>query len=117
MKKKSVWARRIICFGAICLALFLLYALGLGCRIKYFFHIPCPTCGVSRAMTALLKFDFKAYAEYNAMALPLVLSVGAALHLKLLPRRRLFEIVIFAVLILNAVYYMVRLCNGELDFL
>jgi hypothetical protein len=72
---------------------------------------------VSRAVVALLKFDFKACAEYNAMALPLVLAVSVALHLKLLPRRRLFELMIFTVLILNAVYYMARLCNGELDFL
>lgn len=68
-------------------------------------------------MTDLLKFDLTAYVEYNVMALPLLGAVLVGLHLKILPKKTVFGAVVFAVLILNAVYYICRLCNGGLDFL
>ena len=48
--------------------------LDLTCPLLYFFHIPCPGCGMSRAMMALLRLDFRAAFTFHPMvwSLPLL---------------------------------------------
>ena len=60
-------------------------ALQIKCPIKYFFHIDCPTCGMTRAMLALFRGDFASYMSFNPMALPFLLILLFGLHGRLFP--------------------------------
>ena len=50
--------KKIIFFAAFCVLTLLLYYSGIGCVWRYFLHIPCPGCGMTRASIMLLKGDF-----------------------------------------------------------
>lgn len=40
---------------------------GIGCFIKHFTGIPCPGCGITRALFALLRLDFASAFNYNPL--------------------------------------------------
>lgn len=56
---------------ALCLLLALAYAaasvLGVGCPIRTVTGVPCPGCGLSRALAAVLRLDFAAAFAQNPM--------------------------------------------------
>lgn len=88
--------------------------LGVSCPIYLLTGIPCPTCGVTRALLSLLHFDFEGYLYYNAFALPLVLVVLLVFHIRFINNRALRIIVwitIFIILLFNTIYYLERLAN------
>ena len=41
--------------------------LGWGCPVQHFTGVPCPGCGLSRALFALLRLDFAAAFRYHPM--------------------------------------------------
>lgn len=64
----------------ILLALLLTYTIslkiiGITCPIYELFHLPCLTCGMTRAMIACLHFDFKLALTYHPLVftLPIIL--------------------------------------------
>ena len=79
------------------------------CLFHTAFGIPCPTCGVARAMRALLFFDLPAYAEYNAMAVPLIAALALATLKGYLRHKKIADACIYTVLTINTVYYIIRL--------
>lgn len=87
-------------------ALFLRFS-DVGCIIRYFFGIPCPTCGMTRALLSLLKLELRAYFYYNAFALPVFFSVIAIIFCKCIHKCFLY-LAIF-ILTLNIAYYIYRL--------
>ncbi len=58
---------------------FLSFLMG-GCPFLQLTGVPCPTCGVTRAILCLLRWDWEGYLFYQPMALPLVVSVLLLLH-------------------------------------
>ena len=66
-------------------AIIIYLALQIKCPVKYFFHIDCPTCGMTRAMFALFRGDFAAYIHFNPMALPFLLILLFGLPGRLFP--------------------------------
>ncbi len=66
---KRFWGIHLPVLAAIIIYL----TLQMKCPIKYYFHIDCPTCGMTRAMFALFRGDFAAYIHFNPMALPFLL--------------------------------------------
>ena len=80
------------------------------CPIYAFFDFPCPTCGVTRAILSLLKLDFSGYLEYNAMALPMIISFLIAFFVDTKKHSAALGAV-FIILGLNTVYYFSRLCD------
>lgn len=80
------------------LAAVLIYiTLPIKCPIKYFLHISCPTCGMTRAMLSLFKGDFASYLSYNPLALPFLLLLLFALHSKLFPiNKKAKDVIIIA---------------------
>lgn len=81
--------------------------LGINCLFRLIFHIPCPTCGMTRALFALLSGDFLGYVHFNFMALPVSISLLVIIYKKYLAK--VFEIIGYVFLILNFVYYIYRL--------
>jgi hypothetical protein len=77
------------------------------CIIRSLFHVPCPTCGVTRAMVSLLQGNFTAYSYYNVMALPLCAGILLFFIARKIKKTKL-EFITFAILIINFVYYIFR---------
>lgn len=60
-------------FGAV---IFLMRWTGIGCVFLHFFGIPCPGCGMTRALACLLRLDFAGAFEYHPLvfAMPYVFA-------------------------------------------
>lgn len=98
-------------YGPIYVGIVLYLLLDLRCPALYFLKIPCPTCGVTRAIGALLRLDIAGYLQYNWMAPFLVVAVLGYLHRDCLPCRRAITVYTMVVLGLNSVRYLALLCK------
>ena len=104
--------RHILYFIVICLFIFIITYFKIGCPFLRLFGVPCPTCGVTRAVISLLNGNPRGYLVYHPFAVPLVLSVLLMLHInKLKHQSEIFAFSVF-VLLANLVWYIVRLING-----
>lgn len=109
MKKLTVAKRHCLYFVAIALfatTFFLEIPL---CPFYLFLNIPCPTCGVTRAIFSLCNLDFISYFSFQPFALPLLISVWLMLHRRLFKRRRWISIFCFAIVGANFIFYLFRL--------
>lgn len=110
------------------IALYLIYALIMNifklesCPIKLLIGLPCPGCGMTRAILCLLKLDFKGSFRYNALWLILLFIVVVAILkkygiFKKLYYSRVFWMVIGATIL---TYYILRLIyvypNEPMDY-
>ena len=55
----------LLILGALAYASALLF--GWNCPIKYLTGVPCPGCGLSRALAALLRLDFRTALRFHPM--------------------------------------------------
>ena len=55
----------LLILGALAYASALLF--GWNCPVKYLTGVPCPGCGLSRALAALLRLDFRAAFRFHPM--------------------------------------------------
>lgn len=72
--------------------------------------IPCPTCGVTRALLSLLRMDFQSYLYYNCMAVPLVIATFLLLFCR--EENKLLNRIGIIILCLNIPYYIFRLVHN-----
>lgn len=79
------------------------------CPIAYIFGVPCPTCGMTRAMISLIRLDFAAYISYHPLALPMTLAIWFLIHLKLFKKKTLITVASLSVVVLNFLYYIWQL--------
>ena len=79
----------------------------IGCLIRRFIHIPCPTCGMTRAFLSLIKGDIYSYFYFNAFAVPVGIVVVIMLASKIIPKP--FFYLGLTILTLNFFYYTYRL--------
>ncbi len=63
----SWWKTKFIVSLAYLGLVALLYTLGLSCIFQSIFGISCPGCGMTRALLAALRFDFKAAFSFHPM--------------------------------------------------
>ena len=101
--------RHVIFFAVICCFIILCQTLDIYCPLRYFTAVPCPTCGVTRAMISLFKADLNGYLKYHPLALPLLLTVIAMIHIKHLKHKQGVLIFCGTVLTLNLILYAIRL--------
>lgn len=83
------------------------------CLIRFLFHFPCPTCGVTRALISLIQGHFDKYCYYNIMALPLLCAtilmiIGSKQNITI------YKIISCLILIINIPYYLYRLKLGTI---
>ena len=70
-RQTSVWRRRgLLLLGLaayFAAAYLLMHRFGIPCVFRYFFGIPCPGCGMTRALLCLLRLDLLGAAGHNAV--------------------------------------------------
>ena len=82
---------------------------GIGCPFFYMFQIPCPTCGTTRAICALMKLNLREYLLYQPFGVPIMMSIWMMLHAHVLGRKK---IVFWFTMVSaggNFVFYLIRL--------
>lgn len=83
-----------------------------GCPIRFFTGISCPGCGMSRALSALLRLDFSLAFEMHPLVFLLPLAVCVYFLRRLIPKKFLRLIYTLA-LILLATVYIIRITSGS----
>lgn len=63
----SQWKSKLCLTAGYLLAVAVFYCLRIGCVFQRFFGIPCPGCGMTRALLAVLRLDLKAAFFYHPM--------------------------------------------------
>ena len=74
MRRRSLKKHKIVLIAIFFVAVIALYALKIPCVFNAFLGIPCPACGMTRAVFALFRFDVIAALEYHSLfwTLPMV---------------------------------------------
>ena len=85
---KNTFFRHILRLSVICLFIFLLQFFRVFCPIRRLFGIPCPTCGVTRALLYLCEGRIRASLACHPLAIPLTLTVWLLLHKSLFKKKR-----------------------------
>ena len=79
---------------------------GVGCVFLYFLGIPCPGCGMTRALRALLRLDFAAAFGYH----PLIFSMPYVFCYLLLPMEGPIHRRILAVIgVIGVIHWVYRI--------
>lgn len=105
----KILRRHIFIFVIIAVYFIIGYILNITCPIKYIMDAPCPTCGMTRAMLALVRLDFKGYVQYNPMAFFMVIAVILLIHRNLLRKKKLVDWIFALVVTTNTIFYFIRI--------
>ncbi len=90
------------------LYVFIMKIIGITCPILALFNIPCPTCGMSRALICLIRLDLKGYMSYNPMALPLCAAVLIMFNLGEFKKKRTALVISLGIVVLNFIFYLIK---------
>ena len=93
----------------ICLFIFVITFLKIGCPFLYLFKIPCPTCGCTRAIIALFRLDIKSYFYYQPFSIPLIISTWSIIHASILKNKKIMYLLSFVILISNFIFYLIKM--------
>ena len=107
MKKQRFKKAFLSFFYLKLVVLLILFVSKIGCVFRRLTHIPCPTCGMTRAIISIIKLNFPLYFYYNAFALPVLFSVAVLFFSKFFSK--LVIVLSIFVLVLNFAYYLYRL--------
>lgn len=99
--------RHLFIFAVIGIYFVLSTMFGITCPIKYITKVPCPTCGMTRAMMSLIRLDFKGYVEYNVMAFFMITAVMLLIHRNVFKERRWIDCYSMLVLAANLLVYFI----------
>lgn len=101
---------RIYIIHTFYILLFLIFLLfEFPCPILYFCNIPCPTCGVTRAMFALLNLDFAMYIYYQPFAAFLITAILLFIHCNILSHKELIKTYCISIVFINYLYYILKI--------
>jgi hypothetical protein len=90
-----------------------MYITGIGCPFRFLFGIPCPGCGMTRAILSGLRLDFNSAFYYHPLWFLMPIAALALLYLHLFDKRRVFNITALAVAFLLVAVYAVRMFIGS----
>ena len=99
--------KHLFIFAVIGIYFFLIAIFDITCPIRYITKVPCPTCGMTRAMMSLIRLDFKGYAEYNVMAFFMITAVMLLIHRDVFKRRKWINWYSTSVLVVNLLVYFI----------
>ncbi len=93
-----------------CIIVAAYHLLDMSCPFLALTGIPCPTCNMTSAILSLLRGDVHSYMSLNAMALPVLAVFVCEIFNRAFGRyKKILHICSAAVLVLNLVYYGIRL--------
>ncbi len=107
---RKTGSRRLLFLFLLVLYFTVAYAVmrqfGITCVFMEFLGVPCPGCGMTRALLALLRFDFQEAAQYNVVIffMPYVF-----LYLFFDLRHRVHNILLGLVAAIAAVNWMIKI--------
>lgn len=87
----------------------MVFRIKIPCPIRLLFGVSCPTCKMTRAVTALLHGDVGGYIENNVMALPVGAAVWAQIHIRFFRKKRAVRTAVTCILAVNAAYWICRI--------
>ena len=99
--------KHIFIFAVIGIYFVLIAIFDITCPIRYITKVPCPTCGMTRAMMSLIRLDFKGYVEYNVMAFFMITAVMLLIHRDVFKRRKWINWYSMLVLAVNLLVYFI----------
>lgn len=111
MEKKNLI--KIISFIAVSGIILLVFY---HCPFLYFFGIPCPGCGMTRALLSVAKLDLKAAFYYHPLFFIVILAaiyIALKLSGKIKISKKTENSLIMAVCILFIAVYFIRLFTGS----
>ena len=75
MRAVPEWRRKLLWLAALVVLAAMMYLLRLGCPVRRLTGIPCPGCGMTRAVLALLEGDIAGALQLHGMvwSLPVLL--------------------------------------------
>lgn len=99
----------LLILGALAYASALLF--GWNCPIKYLTGVPCPGCGLSRALAALLRLDFwtALAVSPDGFVLPAVVLYALFGKKPLLGSKNLERMLLWSVIVLDIAIWLIRL--------
>ena len=100
--------RSLICVAAVLAPFYLT----VGCPLRFLAGISCPGCGMSRAVEALLCFDFERAYLMHPLVFLLPVAVAVYFLRRKIPKKLLTTLCISALLIMLVVY-IIRLMQGN----
>ena len=99
---------------ALCISLVIIFIWNIliGCPIDWLFWIPCAGCGMSRALVAVLHFDF--YSAWCYHPLIYLMPFVALLYLfRKKIDKKVLKVAGVTIIVLFAVVYVVRVISGD----
>ena len=85
MGKKNY--KKIILYHIIALIILLFIIFFYKCPIYYFFNIPCPGCGITRAYLALLSLDIKGAFHFHPLFFTIAPTILYIAHRNVLKKK------------------------------
>ena len=104
----NVLKRHFFIFAVIGTYLVLSAILNISCPVMYFIKIPCPTCGMTRAILSLVRFDVREYMEYNPMAFFMITAAFLLIHRNVLKKNKWIDSYSALVLTTNIIIYFIH---------
>ena len=83
-----------------------------GCPIRWLTGVSCPSCGMSRAVGALLHFDFALVFHFHPLVYLLPVAFLVYLLRKRIPRKVMIALCVLALLTMLVVYIL-RMTSGS----
>ena len=88
------------------------FYLNCGCPIRFFTGVSCPGCGMTRALTALLRLDLSLAFEMHPLVFLLPIAAVVYFIRRLIPKKALRLIYVSALILLVAIY-IIRMKAGS----
>ena len=108
MKRRSFFETLII----IILMVFVFLLFDIRCLVRTIFHIPCPTCGMTRAWLSVFRLDFESAFYYHPLFLVGPVVVLLFCFYEKWKMNRIYQFICAMFGILLFVVYCLRLTYG-----
>jgi len=117
LKKNEFLKKTILLFLIILIYYLVLYLLQISCPIKEILKIPCPGCGVTRAILSLFKLDLKGYMFYHPAGIIIIGSFLLYVYKDEIIRfinLKIYYFIIFLNLVIILIVYIIRIITRDI---